>query len=561
MSLAIQLILAATGPRSRARFTEQCRTPMAAQERLLQHILSKNRDTVFGKRYAFSDIVSVGEFKKRVPLHTYEDLRPYVEAQMRGEPRMLTREEPIFFATTSGTTGASKFIPVTPESRAAKSQLVRLLLYSLYTSRPGILSGKILMVVSPEVERYAPCGTACGAESGHMYRNMPKAMNALYSCPYEVCLIKDYTARYFTWLRIAAGQSISLIFACNPSTVILLGERLGDHTEAIIRDVRDGTLNPHGEIRQDLKRILEAGLSPDPERAAQLERAADGNGGRLVPKEIWPDLAAIACWKGGTVGMYLQRFDRYLPAGIAVHDIGYLSSEHRGSVPLSEEGDGSVLAVPTNVYEFLPAEEDTPPKPLDLLTVDEVEVGRRYFVYVTTLGGLYRYDMNDIIEVVGTYERTPVIRFVQKGKGVVSFTGEKLTESHVLAAVEKTLQPLRGEYDFIAAVGEMAGSRPRYVFLIEFDKPPSDREGHALVARLDQELRSQNAEYATKRDSQRLSPPVIRAVRRGQFEEYRKRMITRGRHDGQFKILRITPDASFASEFEAEGEFVVDAGA
>ena len=49
---------------------------------------------------------------------------------------------------TSGTTGASKYIPVTPESRAAKSQLVRMTIYSIYKAHPKTLSGKILSVVS-----------------------------------------------------------------------------------------------------------------------------------------------------------------------------------------------------------------------------------------------------------------------------------------------------------------------------------------------------------------------------------------------------------------------------
>jgi hypothetical protein len=57
-------------------------------------------------------------------------------------------------------------------------------------------------------------------------------------------------------------------------------------------------------------------------------------------------------------------------------------------------------------------------------------------VFVTNASVLYRYKMNDIVEVAGLYGRTPLIRFVQKGKGVVSFTGEKLYEVQVIAAVE-----------------------------------------------------------------------------------------------------------------------------
>lgn len=85
-----------------------------------------------------------------------------------------------------------------------------------------LFDGRILTMVSPEVESYAPCGTPCGAESGHAYKNIPKAINSLYSCPYDVYEIKDYEAKYYCLLRITAGQSISLIYTCNPSTVLLL---------------------------------------------------------------------------------------------------------------------------------------------------------------------------------------------------------------------------------------------------------------------------------------------------------------------------------------------------
>jgi hypothetical protein len=237
-----------------------------------------------------------------------------------------------------------------------------------------------------------------------------------------------------------------------------------------------------------------------------------------------------------------------------VHDIGYLSSEHRGSLPLTDRGDAGVLTVPTNFYEFFPADEDRKPGPLDLLTADELEVGRRYFIYVTTLGGLYRYDMNDIVEVSGMHERTPQIRFIQKGKGVVSFTGEKLYESQVLAAVEQAFQPLRAPFEFIAAVGEMAGSRPRYTFLVEFDAPPPAAQAQQLADAIEQRLCEQNIEYAGKRESGRIDPAVLRLVKAGEFGRYRKRMVDKGRIDAQFKVIRLTSDAAFAAEFAYESE-------
>jgi hypothetical protein len=181
--------------------------------------------------------------------------------------------------------------------------------------------------------------------------------------------------------------------------------------------------------------------------------------------------------------------------------------------------------------------------------VNQVELGKRYGIFVTTLGGLYRYNMNDIVEVVAYHRKTPMIRFVQKAKGIVSFTGEKLSEAQVLAAVEQTFQGVKGKYEFISAVGEMNGDAPRYKFLIEFDKVPAAPQLKASVQALDESLCQQNNEYASKRKSLRVGTPVLEIVRRGEFDKYRKRKVSNGRPDGQFKILRLTDDADFAKEF------------
>jgi hypothetical protein len=189
---------------------------------------------------------------------------------------------------------------------------------------------------------------------------------------------------------------------------------------------------------------------------------------------------------------------------------------------------------------------------------EQLAVGRRYFVYVTNASGLYRYEMNDIVEVTGHDRQTPLIRFVQKGKGVVSFTGEKLYEVQVIAAVDEALAALRGRYHFIAAVAELVdGTSPRLIFLIEFDDPISDHDGSALVDHVDGALGEQNDEYLTKRKSLRYGAPIIRIVRFGEFDRYRRRMVETGqRADGQFKVLRLTSDTSFAAEFTAERDLI-----
>ena len=556
MSMLLKMIFAFTGPKTLREFRELCRAPMATQEKFLLELLRGNASAAFGRDHGFGSIRTFGEFQRAVPVTTYEHLAPYIDRQLEGEPAQLTASRPVLFVTTSGTTGKSKYIPVTPESRAAKSEQMRTWFSGMLRDHPTVADGKTLSVVSPEMEERAPCGTPCGAESGHAYRNMPRVVAPMYSCPYETFEIGDYDAKYYTIVRIACGQSIAMILTPNPSTVLLLAERMGQHTEDIIRDVRDGTLSARFDVAERIREKLAGLLRPDPHRAAALEKAARDGGGALLPGHVWPEQKLVACWKGGNMGVYLQKFDRYFRPGLPVRDLGYYASEMRGSIVLDDSGPDGVLAIGTNVYEFFPADATDEPRGTDLLRADQLEQGKRYFIYVTTHGGLYRYDMNDIIEVTGFYERTPLIRFMQKGKGVVSFTGEKLYEAQVITAVETALAAHSGHYEFIAAVGELQGDRPRYSFLIEFDSPVPLKETEALLKGIESALCSQNAEYAAKRESGRIRPPALRVIKSGEFARYRQSAIQDGKRDSQFKTVRLTSDAAFGKKFAVERETV-----
>jgi len=229
-------------------------------------------------------------------------------------------------------------------------------------------------------------------------------------------------------------------------------------------------------------------------------------------------------------------------------------------VPLWDKESSGVLAVPTNFYEFYPAEGETKPRREDLRLCHELEKGKRYYVYVTTRAGLYRYDMNDIVEVTGFYGKVPVIRFIQKGKGVVSFTGEKLYEAQVMEATRRALAPQESPYEFIAALGEVIDHKPRYAFLVEFSGGIEPDEGRLVADRIEKELSEINREYRSKRASGRIRPLALRVVKPGEFERFRKSQVEGGRNDGQFKILRLTNDVSFSKSFALEGDILASAG-
>ena len=547
----IQVVLGVSGYRQASAFCRHCADPLLTQETLLKRIIEVNASTLYGKDHGFSSIRTIQDYRNAVPANSYEDLEPYIERATRGEPKQLTADPPILFATTSGTTGIPKFIPITKTSRRDKSMAMRLWLYHASSTHPTMFDGQILAVVSPEVEGYTESGIPYGAESGHAYKNMPAIMKTVYAIPYEVFAMTNYSAKYYCLLLLAVSKNISVIATCNPSTILLLAKRGQEWQEQIVRDIRDGTVNPDLDIPDEVRAIVEDQIQGDPDRAKFLESCLERDG-RLIPKEIWPNLALIGCWKGGSVGLYLREFDGLFDPKTPIRDWGYLASEVRGSLPLTNHGCGGVLTLETNFFEFVEESEfDSPNR--TFLTLDQLEDGRRYFVFPTTTGGLYRYEMNDLLCVNGFYERTPIVEFVQKGKGVSSLTGEKLYENQVCTAVSRCHEMIGSiPFEFVVAVPEW-GAPPRYVFLVEeTEEEISSSCWQAWIEAIDRELRKENEEYDTKRKSLRLNPPAAKVLKRGEYIRYRRKRVAEGAPDGQFKMLKLNPDLEFPREFEVD---------
>ncbi|MFC1549075.1 GH3 auxin-responsive promoter family protein [Candidatus Omnitrophota bacterium] len=549
----IYYVLKIMVPKAKA-FEEATKDPLKAQEKALLEYVKRNQETEYGQKYNFTDIKSIQDYQGTVPLNDYESLESSIEKMKTGETNVLTVDKPVLFGTTSGTTGKQKFIPVTPYSRVKKSDVMDLWVYYISRDHPEIFDGKILAIVSPEVEGYTDSGVPFGAESGHGYKNMPGVVKALYVLPYEVLEIKDYDSKYYCILRLAMEENITTIATMNPSTVVLLCQKINEMKDDLIKDIDNGALKGDLNISDDLRRMLEKRFKPKPERAAEL-RLILRDEDELLPKDLWPNMQLVECWKGGTVGVYLQEFPKYF-GDVPIRDFGYLASELRGSIPLSDVDAGGVLAINSNFYEFIP-KEDMGKKVKRVLLCDQIQEGEEYFIIATTPGGLYRYNIDDIIRVTGFYNKTPVIEFVQKGLNVSSVTGEKLYESQVVEAVHKAVANFRTPINFFTACVQ-SGKTYCYQFLVEFtDNPPPDQK-EEFIKFVDRELCRINCEYDSKRRSQRLCHPVLKIVKNGEFEKYRKKKVEEGTHDGQFKICELTCDIDFHEHFDIEEHISVE---
>ncbi len=545
--------LKALAPRARA-FERSTLDPLKAQKSLLLEYVSRNRSTEYGKKYHFSEVRSIADYQMLVPMSDSESVFPYVERIVNGDHNILTKDKVVFFGLTSGTTGKPKLIPVTKFSRAKKSETLDLWAYYISRDHPGVLDGKILAIINPEDEAFTKNGIPYGAESGHAYKNLPPIIRDIYAIPYDVFHIKDYESRYYCILRIAMGQNITTIATLNPSTIVLLCEKIEKYKEILIDDIEKGTLSPGINVSAEIRKSIERSLKPDPERARELKNILKEKKA-LLPEYFWPNLELIECWKSGAVKIHLRELPQYF-GDIFVRDFGCLSTEARASIPMGDSSAGGVLAINTNFYEFIP-KEDMAKRQKRFLLCNELSKGREYFIIVTTPGGLYRYNIDDIIMVRGFFNNTPMIEFVQKGLNAVSVMGEKLYESQINEAVNRAADKNKLLLEFFCAFAQ-PGKPPRYVFLAEFHGSVSSTGKRELLRSVEEELRIENAEYKYVRDAQLLNPPVLKVVKAGEFERYRVRRVMEGANDSQFKAPELTSDENFQKNFIVEEEISLD---
>jgi len=414
----------------------------------------------------------------------------------------------------------------------------------MFTDFPDLLDGKLLVPSSNDVEGETEAGLPYGAISGYLTKTQPKPIKRFYALPYQLCKVKNVEAKYYLTLRFAVPADIRLIVMPNPSSLTLLADKMGNLSEELVHDIRTGTVN--AGFTDDVPSALLKGFEPQPERAdelAALLRRSD----RLQPREVWPNLRLLSCWKGGTMPLYLRKLpDAY--GDLPVRDLGYMASEGRGATPLVNSGAGGVLNLTSHFFEFVAAEERDDPN-ATFLTGDQLESNHEYFIYLTTSAGLYRYDINDVVRVVDFYRQTPVIQFVRKGQGMTNITGEKLTESQVTGALVDAVDG--GGFDvlhFTACVEW--GEPPRYAFYAELGDSMTPERSQQLVASIDRALSARNIEYEAKRESQRLGPPVLKHVAPGSYQALRQKRVAEGASEAQVKIPQLSTDMEFGSGLE-----------
>jgi len=531
----LKAMLSVTQGRNFRALLQASKTPGEAQAALLTHILATNAETDFGKRHDFSRVKHIDDFRRAVPVQTYEDLRPLIDRQELTGERCLTQEQPVYYHRTSGTVGAPKDIPITESGIRRIKQHQKIFAYTVSRGSEA-LEGKLFGISGQAVEGTMPGGTPFGSASGLLYQSQSKLVHSRYVLPSEISDIEDYQARYLAMAVYGlSAPSVTCVGTANPSTLVRLLSLINDKPDMILRAITDGCL-----LKTERK------LAPNPHRAALLAKRLNA-AGRLGFADIWPDLKAILTWTGGSCGVPLRSLSASLPRDAKIIELGYVASEVQGTVNIDARRNICLPMLLDTVFEFAEREQWEGGE-ADFLSLHELETGRDYYVFVTTTEGLYRYDMNDIVRVTGRINEAPALAFVQKGKGVTSITGEKLYEAQVLDAVMAALTDRAVHAVFFIMLADQETAQ--YALYIEGESANCGG-GPGLADEIDKRLRATNIEYDGKRGSGRLAPLALKWLRSGAGDAYRVSRVAAGQRDAQFKYLHLQYAHECAFDFES----------
>jgi len=513
-----------------ARFRRATARVRAEQQAVLRGVLRANAATEFGKHYAFASIADTREYQDRVPVRTFEDLRPWIDRAAAGAQRLLTTEPVRLFEPTSGSTGASKLVPYTSSLRHEFQRGIRTWVADLFTHRRELMSGPAYWSISPvgAAHRRTPGGIPIGFEDDAAYLGgwQRRLAQMVMAVPPDIREIRDIEAfRYRTLLALVRCPDLRLISVWNPTFLSLLVEQLPEHGEALAHDLTGD--------RRSSERLGAALRARTP-----AERHAT----------LWPRLAMISCWSDGNAAAAAAHVAALFPHA-RIQGKGLIATEAFVSLPLDGH-PGAALAVRSHLFEFAPVNAEGETFGDRPCLAHELDAGRQYAVIVTTGGGLYRYRLGDVVEVLGHVNECPVIRFIGRQGSIADWFGEKLNEAHVAWVLREAFDAVRLSPRFAMVACETTPAPARYVLFI--DAVEADDVVTAAAVRVDTELR-RSFHYDYARTLGQLAPLGVFRARRAN-DAYVTRALRAGQRAGDIKLLALDRGTGWSQVFE--GRFI-----
>ncbi len=471
--------------------------PINAQREVMQDLVTSAQYTEFGKKYNFSNLYSVRAFKAAVPIHEYNDLKPYIERMMNGEQNVLWNTPVYWFAKSSGTTSdKSKFIPVSDESlqdghfKATKDVLS---LFYQFNPDSELLTGKGLVLGGSHNINPMNNEAQYGDLSAVLLQNTPFWGHWLRTPDLSIALMDEWENKIEKLAESTIHENVTSISGVPTWTLVLL------------------------------KRILEIT-------------------GKKTIAEVWPSLE-LYMHGGVSFIPYKEQFQKLIGKNINYLDL-YNASEGFFAAQDIPGQEGMLLFVDHGTFmEFMPVSEYGKKDP-QTIGLQDVELGENYALVISTNGGLWRYLLGDTIQF--TSLKPFRIKVSGRLKHYMNAFGEEViidnADKAIAMASQKTDAVVK---DYTAAPVYFSDvSNGAHEWLIEFDKEPESLE--TFTIELDAALMNINSDYEAKRHkSIALRLPIVHVMKKGIFNEWLR---NKGKLGGQHKVPRLSNDRTLLEE-------------
>ena len=479
------------------RIEEWMNEPIAVQREVLQDLITHGQYTEFGRKYGLKEIFTIRNFKQAVPIHEYDDIKPYINRLMDGEDQLLWNTPVTWFAKSSGTTSdKSKFIPITQESlddchfQAAKDVLT---LYYNINNDSDLLTGKSLVIGGSHQISKINDEIQYGDLSAVLLQNTPFWGQWIRTPELSIALMDEWEGKIEQLALSTIEENVTSIAGVPTWTMVLI------------------------------KRILEIT-------------------GKSTLKEVWPNLELYG-HGGVSFTPYREQFKKLIGPGVTYLDI-YNASEGFFAAQNDPDEEGMILFLNHGIfYEFMPVEEYGKENPRTI-GLKEVEIGKNYALVISTNGGLWRYLVGDTVQFVSVYPFK--IKVTGRLKQYINAFGEEViadnADKAIAIACEKTGLVVN---DYTAAPVYFGDdTKGAHEWLIEFEKGPENMD--AFTFELDCALKTLNSDYEAKRYKDiALVMPLVHSLDKNVFHEWLR---SKGKLGGQHKVPRLSNDRVYVDE-------------
>ena len=468
--------------------------PHETQEKVFKHLLSKGKNTTFGKDHNFATISTYEDFKKEVAVTDYEGLRKYIDRIVAGEADVLWTGKPLYFAKTSGTTSGAKYIPITKDSmpthiKAAKDAL---LFYIAEKKDASFVNGKMIFLQGSPVLNDKN-GVKLGRLSGIVAHYVPKYLLKNRLPSWETNCIEDWDTKVNAIVKETANEDMSVISGI-PSWVQMYFEKLIEKTGKSV-----------SELFPNFNFFIYGGVNFEP---------------------------------------YKNKFESLIGKKIDYIEL-YPASEGFIAYQDSQTAKGMLLQLDSGIfYEFIPANEFFNENPTRI-SIKEVKIGVNYVLILNTTAGLWGYNIGDTVEFTST--KPYRIKVTGRIKHFISAFGEHVIGKEVEKALNDSILNTKttiSEFTVAPQVNPENGL-PYHEWFIEFENEPEDLERFA--AKIDASMQAQNIYYFDLIEGKILRPLIIRKIKKGGFHEYMKSI---GKFGGQNKIPQLSDTRKIADILE-----------